>query len=67
MWLIEIVSTEGFTPNFCGGGVAGFAEARVSVEILADYRTKDAFVVTFAHHDACRAVGTFFEHELLLR
>jgi len=43
--------------------MAGLAEARVAIEVLADWRTKDAVVVTSANDNARRAVGTFFKHE----
>ena len=43
--------------------MAGLAEAWVAIKTLADSRTKNAVVVTSADDNACRAVGTFFEHE----
>ena len=43
--------------------MAGLAKSWVAIKTLADCGTKDAVIVTFADDDACRAVGTFFEHE----
>lgn len=47
--------------------MAGLAEAWEAVKILADDRTKNAFVVTSADDNASRAVGAFFEHEFTPR
>ena len=47
--------------------MAGLAEARVAIITLADGRTEDTVVITFANDDACLAVGTFFEHEFTPR
>ena len=53
--------------RFVRGCVAArLAETRIPIIILADHRTEDAVIVASADNDARRAVGTFFEHELLL-
>jgi len=43
--------------------VARLAEARIAIEVLADWRTKDTVVIVSADDDAGGAVSTFFEHE----
>ena len=47
--------------------MTGLAEAWITVKALANGRAKDAVVILSANDYACRAVGTFFEHEFTPR